>query len=244
MSKISGTPYYIAPEVLNETYDEKCDVWSCGVILYILLCGYPPFNGDDDVQIMKAVKKGKYDFPDEEWASISTDAKDLIMSMLTYNAAERISAEECLNDKWFAKNKSKEKNTNIDLLNSAIKNMKTFKADRKLEQATASFIVNQLVSKKERNELMAQFQAWDINGDGQLSREEIYEGYKNLCGEVKAEEEVDQIMKSIDLNGDGFIDYNEFLVGTMNRSKMLSAENLESTFNTFDKVNLLSFNYL
>lgn len=63
MSQISGTPYYIAPEVLNESYDEKCDIWSCGVILYILISGYPPFNGESDLDIMKSVKSGKFDFP-------------------------------------------------------------------------------------------------------------------------------------------------------------------------------------
>jgi calcium-dependent protein kinase len=67
MSQISGTPYYIAPEVLSESYDEKCDIWSCGVILYILLCGYPPFNGENDLDIMKAVKSGKYEFPSKKF---------------------------------------------------------------------------------------------------------------------------------------------------------------------------------
>lgn len=62
MKTTHGTPYYIAPEVLKEKYDEKCDIWSCGVILYILLCGFPPFNGKDDEEIMNNVRKGTFNF--------------------------------------------------------------------------------------------------------------------------------------------------------------------------------------
>ena len=96
MTKINGTPYYIAPEVLNEVHDEKCDIWSAGVILYILLCGYPPFNGETDKEIIDSVKTGEFDFPKEEWSVISKEAKDLIKQMLTYNPKKRPSALEVL----------------------------------------------------------------------------------------------------------------------------------------------------
>ena len=96
MDQKYGTPYYIAPEVLNNNYDEKCDLWSIGVILYILLCGYPPFNGANDDQIIKRVKQGKYRTDDEEWTNISPEAIDLVNRLLTYNPKERISAMEAL----------------------------------------------------------------------------------------------------------------------------------------------------
>ena len=114
--------------------------------------------------------------------------------------------------------------------------MKKFRSDRKLEQATMTFIVSQIISREQRNELLVQFQTWDKNGDGVLSREEIYEGYKQSMGEYKAMEEVDKIMECCDLDGNGFIDYNEFLAASLNRNKLLSKENLETTFKAFDKV--------
>jgi calcium-dependent protein kinase len=124
MTKISGTPYYIAPEVLNEVYDEKCDVWSCGVILYILLCGYPPFNGDTDTEIMKSVKKGQFDYPIEEWGLISKEAKDLVSNMLKYDSKSRSSALECLAHPWFKKFEGVHTN---EISKSALKNMQDFK---------------------------------------------------------------------------------------------------------------------
>lgn len=89
LSQRLGTPYYIAPEVLKRKYDEKCDIWSCGVILYILLCGYPPFAGKTDEKIMERVQKGVYSFDHEEWEEISKEAKEFIKKMLTYDPSKR-----------------------------------------------------------------------------------------------------------------------------------------------------------
>lgn len=78
---------------LDQNYDEKCDVWSCGVILYILLCGYPPFGGRSEDEILKKVRIGKFKFEPEDWDRISEDAKNLIKKMLTLDPKKRISAE-------------------------------------------------------------------------------------------------------------------------------------------------------
>ena len=186
MNRINGTPYYIAPEVLNESYDEKCDIWSCGVILYILLCGYPPFNGESDSDIMMAVRKGQYDFPVEEWSGISKEAKELVSNMLKMDPKKRLSAKDCLVHTWV---KKYDQLSDLKITEKALNKMKKFKSGQKLELATISFIVNQLVSKEERNKLMTQFQSFDKNNDGVLNRAEILEGYTSLYGEAFAEEE-------------------------------------------------------
>jgi len=79
-----GTPYYIAPEVLRRSYDHKCDLWSCGVILYILLCGYPPFNGQTDKKIIESVLAGEFTIDEPEWHQVSDSAKDLVQRLLEH----------------------------------------------------------------------------------------------------------------------------------------------------------------
>ena len=233
MSTIKGTPYYIAPEVMREVYDEKCDIWSIGVIFYVLLCGYPPFNGDTDIEIMQNVQRGQFIFPEEEWDVISPEAKDLITKMLTYEPSKRISAKEILLHPWFSHYEEKIKEDK-SVARSAFENMKRFKRNKKFEHATIGFIVNQLVSKEDRADLLKQFLFWDKNKDGVLNKQEIIESYKNVYGTID-EDIVENMIKSIDSDGNGVIDYHEFLNCTMNRNKILSKKNLEYAFKAFDK---------
>ena len=127
MHQMYGTPYYIAPEVLSGNYTEKCDMWSIGVMLYIMLCGSPPFNGSDE-QIMQKVSKGVWSFRGQAWSSISDDAKDLVTKMMTKNVKERISAVEALAHPWI-KEKVKTK-FNEKVAMSAVHTLSNFQVRR------------------------------------------------------------------------------------------------------------------
>lgn len=104
MHQTFGTPYYIAPEILSGEYTEKCDVWSCGVILYILLCGKPPFDGESDEEILKNVSKGIYKTSGPIWSRVSPDGVDLVRKMLTFDPDHRISAQQALLHPWISNN--------------------------------------------------------------------------------------------------------------------------------------------
>ena len=96
MEQRFGTPYYIAPEVLKGNYDNKCDMWSCGVIMFILLSGRPPFDGSNDTQILEAVKKGKVELKGSMWSKVSEDAKDIVKKLLAKDPSKRLTANDAL----------------------------------------------------------------------------------------------------------------------------------------------------
>jgi serine/threonine protein kinase len=103
MSSFVGTPYYIAPEVLNKKYDKSCDVWSVGIITYTLLCGYPPFNGSDNDRILDAVRLGRYMFPSADWSRKSRESRNFIRRMLQKDPRKRMTAREAMEHPWILK---------------------------------------------------------------------------------------------------------------------------------------------
>ena len=230
-----GTAYYIAPEVIKKSYTEKCDLWSCGVIMYILLSGEPPFNDPraDNEAIMKKVEVGKYDIEQGVWKSISAEAKELIQRLLTYDPNDRISAEDALNHHWISSNS--EVVIDQKTAENALNQLQGFRADQKLKQAAFSFIASQLISKSEKERLAKIFKAIDKNGDGKLSKDEILEGYEEHFGKHLDEDELDTLFSSVDIDGSGFIDYSEFIMATMNEKKNVSEEKLKASFKTFDR---------
>ena len=232
MNQAFGTSYYIAPEVLVTEYNEKWDWWSIGVIMYILLGGKPPFDGETDKEICKKVREGKYSLSSEEWDDISDEAKDLIKKLMTYDPKRRISWADALKHPWFSLQINAENDTGNTL--SALQNLKDFRATKKLQQAAITFIVSQLASKEQMDELQKAFKALDINKTGVLSREELLIGYRQLMGDL-AEAEVDRIMEIADADKSGAIDYSEWVVATINKTQLLSDEKLKQAFDLFDR---------
>lgn len=231
-----GSVYYVAPEVLKSRYNEKCDVWSLGVILFLLLSGKPPFNGATDQQILKNVYKGEFSMNGPEWESISSEAKDLITRMLTLDIEKRISAAEALDHPWF-QNNTKEKKLRLDLPigRRSLRNLKDFRAKNKLQDAILFFLVNQLTSKEEEQELLDQFLTIDSDGDGMLSKADLLKAYaKSGKDPNQAEVIVDNILANADKTGSGIINYTEFVTASISKRKFFSEERLTTAFKMFD----------
>ena len=233
-----GTSFYIAPEVLKNGYNEKCDLWSCGVILYILLCGSPPFYGKNEKEIFHKILEGNFTFRHKIWNKISIEAKNLVLKLLQVNPAKRISAKDSLEDVWFKKNFS------INSLENSsfkyfLKNITEFCAEQKLQQATLAFLVHNFAPKDELDELKKIFFAFDKNGDGKLSKEEFVKGLSNnnnnLNSILKRDSSIEGLLKNIDSDNNGYISFEEFLIASINKEKILTEKNLKMAFDVFDR---------
>eukprot|EP00343_Euplotes_focardii_P006815 CAMPEP_0205822176 /NCGR_PEP_ID=MMETSP0206-20130828/11273_1 /ASSEMBLY_ACC=CAM_ASM_000279 /TAXON_ID=36767 /ORGANISM="Euplotes focardii, Strain TN1" /LENGTH=287 /DNA_ID=CAMNT_0053118215 /DNA_START=725 /DNA_END=1589 /DNA_ORIENTATION=+ len=200
--------------------------------MYILLSGKPPFDGETDKEICKKVRDGKYSLVTEEWHEISEEAKDLVKKLMAFDPNKRISCSDALSHPWFSTHINTENNTNNTL--SALNNLKGFRATKKLQQAAITFIVSQLASKEQMDELQLAFKALDISKTGVLSKEELLIGYRQLMGDL-AEAEVDRIMEIADADKSGSIDYSEWVVATINKAQLLSDEKLKQAFQLFDR---------
>lgn len=227
-----GTPYYIAPEVWKKKYDEKCDEWSCGVIMYILLSGTPPFNAATDAEMKKKILDGKFSMSGKAWDAISDEAKDLVSKLLTYDKDDRVSACDALSHPWIIKMWESEVDNTI--AKNALTNLSKFRAEEKIKQATIAYIASQLLSKKEKENLSSIFKAFDKNGDGMLSKDEIKEGYQKIFGYAINDEQIEEMFSRVDLDNSGYIDYSEFVVATMNEKNLFSEKKLKAAFKMFD----------
>lgn len=230
LTTYAGTAFYLAPEVLQKRYNELCDIWSMGVIAFVLLCGYPPFQGDTDAETLACVAKGKLEFDDEDWGSVSEDAKDLIRALLRMNPKDRPTARQALQHTWIQKCAPRAKPINLGT--GLVKNLRRFRAQHRLKKAALHVIAGQLNDSKIK-QLREIFTQLDDNGDGLLSIEELRTGIqKSELKEVP--EDFQALMEEIDCDGSGVIDYTEFLAATIDRKTYTTEDVVWAAFRAFD----------
>ena len=223
-----GTAYYVSPEVLAGKYDERCDIWSAGVILYILLSGEPPFNGHNDNEIYRRICKMTFTFPENKWRKISKEAKELIKMMLSPED-KRPTATQVLEHEWFKQVESEEE-TQLDF---DLDKIKKYIHSNNLKKIVLTFIASRLKD-NEVSDLRETFKAFDINKDGSITFDELKIGLTKLNIDITT---IKDIFNSIDTDKSGRIDYTEFIAATLDEKLYLQEQRLYEVFKTFDKDN-------
>jgi len=225
----AGTPYYVAPQVLNGKYNELADVWSLGVIMFVLLCGYPPFYGDTDADVLAKVRVGSFTFSPKDWKQVSADAKELITCLLKFDPKERYTAEQALNHKWVVKEAPNALSVDFQ---DMFKNFNSFSKDNKLKRAARQMIPSILGETSQIKRLKDAFLAFDKNGDGRLTRDEMSKGLREAGFDDEAY--IKSIVDQMDTDGSGEIEYNEFLTGCLDRNIAQNKAVFWQLFNSFD----------
>lgn len=228
--EVVGSPYYVAPEVLCKVYGPEVDVWSAGVILYILLSGVPPFWAETESGIFRQILHGKLDFQSDPWPSISDSAKDLIQKMLERDPKKRISAHEVLCHPWIMDD-SVAPDKPLD--SAVLSRLKQFSAMNKLKKMALRVIAERL-SDEEIGGLKEMFKMIDTDNSETITFEELKEGLKKVGSELM-ESEIKSLMDAADIDNSGMIDYGEFLAATLHLNKLERDENLIAAFSFFDK---------
>ena len=237
--KVIGSSYYIAPEVLVENYNEKCDLWSCGVILYILLSGKPPFGGKSDEIILEKIKIGKYNMEIKEFENISNEAKDLIQKLLEKNPKKRLSASIALKHAWFKSLdiKSTIVESNIVKIKESLTNIKNYNPRFKLQQVVIAYLVHNIPQLQIMREAYRVFLTYDENLDGKITKEEMLKVFDKILKIKNAKAEVEEVFKKLDNDNNGYIEYEEFVRASINKEIFVADEILQFAFNFFDKDN-------
>ena len=229
-----GTLIYCSPEVLKSNYNKQCDIWSCGVIMYVLLSGEFPFFAKTGEEIKKKILSGKFNFNNKRFSRVSQKAKDLIKKCLIYDKNKRITAEEALKHEFFADdiNPNNIFQDEIDSKN-VLTSLKNYSQQSKIYQAVLAFLSHNFADKVELNKLKKIFYKIDLNLDGKLSKDELYTAFKEAGMEME-HSQLKKVIESIDFDGNGFIEYEEFIRVTLPKEQLFTEKNLKSAFDMFD----------
>lgn len=222
-----GTPAYVAPEVYDRKYVHKVDIWSCGVICYVLLTGTPCFEGHTEKETKYNIRHLQYKPLTAHVPGISEAVQKFVKSFLILNPDERPEASELLKDDWIQKKCDSKK---VPLNASILKNIETYNRSRNLKKLTLSLIATQ-AQHEEVEDLRKLFESLDTDGDGELSREELEAGLAT----AKLDAVDIETLMQMDTDESGFIDWSEFIAASLDRKKFESRDILQRAFFHLDQ---------
>ncbi|KAI3942798.1 hypothetical protein MKW92_020690 [Papaver armeniacum] len=229
-SEIVGSPYYMAPEVLRRNYGPEVDIWSAGVILYILLCGVPPFWAETEQGVAHAILRGVIDFKRDPWPKVSDSAKSLVKQMLEPDPRKRLTAQQVLEHSWLQNAK---KASNVPLGDIVRTRLRQFSVMNRLKKKAMRVIAEHL-SIEEVEVIRDMFKLMDTDNSGKITYEELKAGLQKV-GSQLAEPEMKMLMEVADVDGNGTLDYGEFVTVTIHLQKMENDEHFRRAFMFFDK---------
>lgn len=213
-----GTPHYVAPEVLLRNYDKSADIWSAGVILYILLSGYPPFKGRSDTVTLENVKLGQYDLSRECWKDISDSAKDLISKMLVKDITKRATADELLEHPWFQEVEHATHSLNPETL----KRLRTFSCMSKMKQLALKLLARN-VTDEDLQKLRDEFEAEDKDDDGRIDHMALHRALDRV-GLGLSEQYVSDLLAVCNVTEGMDIDYEELIVAMFDAEQRIISQ--------------------
>nr|XP_011459503.1 PREDICTED: calcium-dependent protein kinase 8-like isoform X1 [Fragaria vesca subsp. vesca] len=229
-NEIVGSPYYMAPEVLKRNYGPEVDIWSAGVILYILLCGVPPFWAETEQGVAQAIIRSVIDFKRDPWPRVSDNAKDLVTKMLDPDPKKRLTAQGVLDHPWIQNAK---KAPNVPLGETVRARLKQFSVMNKLKKRALGVIAEHL-SVEEVAGIKEAFQLMDADNKGKVSLDQLRSGIQKL-GQQIPDPDLKILMEAADVDGDGALNYGEFVAVSVHLKKMANDEHLRKAFEFFDQ---------
>jgi calcium-dependent protein kinase len=251
--EIVGSPYYMAPEVLRRDYGPEVDIWSAGVILYILLCGVPPFWAETEQGVARAILRGAADFDREPWPRISRAAKSLVRQMLDVDPRRRPTAQQVLDHPWLH---HAARAPNVPLGDVVRARLKQFSLMNRLKKKAMRVIAEHL-SVEEVEVIKDMFALMDTDNNGRVTLQELKDGLTKV-GSKLAEPEMELLMEAVsfftllqdsnggngeflilhwqaDVDGNGYLDYGEFVAVTIHLQRLSNDNHLRTAFLFFDK---------
>lgn len=227
MQATCGTLSYVAPEVLTKSYTSQCDLWSLGVISFILLSGYMPFAGDEKTQIQK-ILKGKYTLKPEKWCTISCEARSFVEALLRVNPRERLTAEGALAHPWIEK---RFEMVTKEVDESIVDSLRAFGQASRFRRCCLEMMAWSL-SNKERAEVREYFVSMDTSKQGTITLGELKQV---MVGKFDIPEgETKRVFEALDSNRDETIHYSDFLAAMVSTRIKLHSDLLRSAFRKFD----------